>query len=74
MNIEFRFLQKAILDKNYISFTYGNQSFKNVKPLKLDSKNRLFCDKDNRIIINLRHFISPNSSQPNTHSPTQIED
>ena len=45
MNIEFRFLQKAILDKNYISFTYENQSYKNVKPLKLDSENRLFSDK-----------------------------
>lgn len=45
MNIEFRFLQKAITDKNYISFTYENQSFKNVKPLKLDAENRLFSDK-----------------------------
>ena len=45
MNIEFRFLQKAIVDKNYISFTYENQSYKNVKPLKLDSENRLFSDK-----------------------------
>ena len=45
MNIEFRFLQKAILDKNYISFNYENQSYKNVKPLKLDSENRLFSDK-----------------------------
>ena len=25
-----------------------------------------YLDKGNRIIINLRHFISPNSSQPNT--------
>lgn len=66
MNIELRFLQKAITDKNYISFNYENQSYKNVKPLKLDEQNR--------IIINLRHFISPNSSQPNTHSPMQIED
>lgn len=45
MNIEFRFLQKAITDKNYISFTYENQSFKNVKPLKLDENNKLFSDK-----------------------------
>ena len=45
MNIEFRFLQKAIVDKNYISFTYENQSFKNVKPLKLDENNKLFSDK-----------------------------
>ena len=45
MNIEFRFLQKAITDKNYISFTYKNQSFKNVKPLKLDVDHKLFSDK-----------------------------
>ena len=45
MNIELRFLQKAIVDKNYISFTYGNQSYKNVKPLKLNVDNKLFCDK-----------------------------
>ena len=40
MNVEFRFLQKAIADKNYISFSYENQNYKNVKPLKLDSENR----------------------------------
>ena len=45
MNIEFRFLQKAIVDKNYISFTYENQSYKNVKPLKLDVDNKLYSDK-----------------------------
>ncbi len=45
MNIELRFLQKAIADKNYISFTYENQSFKNVKPLKIDEQNKVHCDK-----------------------------
>jgi hypothetical protein len=45
MNIELRFLQKAIVDKNYISFTYENQSYKNVKPLKLDRENKLYSDK-----------------------------
>ena len=45
MNVELRFLQKAIVDKNYISFTYENQSYKNVKPLKLDVDNKLFSDK-----------------------------
>ncbi len=45
MNIEFRFLQKAIADKNYINFTYENQNFKNLKPLKLDEQNRVHCDK-----------------------------
>ena len=45
MNIEFRFLQKAIADKNYISFTYEDKNYKNIKPLKLDDKNKLHCDK-----------------------------
>lgn len=45
MNIEFKFLQKAIKDKNYISFTYNNQNYKNIKPLRLDENNKLFCDK-----------------------------
>ena len=52
-------LQKAILDKNYICFTYENQSFKNVKPLKLDSENREvesslaeeFADENNLLFI-----------------------
>lgn len=45
MNIELRFLQKAIADKNYISFNYENQNFKSVKPLKIDEQNRVHCDK-----------------------------
>ncbi|MDC0932505.1 hypothetical protein OAR97_01530 [Arcobacteraceae bacterium] len=35
MNIELRFLQKAIEDKNYISFSYGKNKIQKVKPLKL---------------------------------------
>ena len=45
MNIEFRFLQKAIQNKNYISFAYENKNHKSIKPLKLDDKNRLYSDK-----------------------------
>lgn len=45
MNIEYRFLQKAIADKNYVCFSYENKSYKNVKPLKLDDENRLLSDK-----------------------------
>lgn len=45
MNIEFRFLQKAIEDKNYVSFSYENKSYKNIKPLKLDESHKLFSDK-----------------------------
>ena len=45
MNIEYRFLQKAIADKNYVCFSYENKSYKIVKPLKLDDENRLLSDK-----------------------------
>lgn len=45
MNIEFRFLQKAIIDKNYINFTYESQNHKNIKPLRLDENNRLLSNK-----------------------------
>jgi hypothetical protein len=45
MNIEFRFLQKAIADKNYICFSYQEKSYKNIKALKIDEQNRVHCDK-----------------------------
>ena len=45
MNIEFRFLQKAIADKNYICFSYLEKSYTNIKALKIDEQNRVHCDK-----------------------------
>ena len=39
MNIELRFLQKAIEDKNYINFTYKNKKYQKLKPLKLEELN-----------------------------------
>ena len=45
MNVEFRFLQKAIADKNYICFSYQEKSYKNIKALKIDEQNRVHCDK-----------------------------
>lgn len=39
MNIELRFLQKAIKEKNYISFMYEGKSYKKEKALKLENKN-----------------------------------
>ena len=48
MNIELRFLQKAIEDKNYISFMYEKQNYKKEKPLKLnivEEKNILTTEK-----------------------------
>ena len=38
MNIELRFLQKAIEDKNFINFTYDNQKLNKIKPLELSDK------------------------------------
>ena len=38
MNIELSFLQKAIKEKNYISFMYKDKSYKKEKALKLDKK------------------------------------
>ena len=35
MNIELRFLQKAVKDKNYISFSYQNKKYTKVKPTSL---------------------------------------
>lgn len=42
MNIELRFLQKAIEDKNYVSFFYENKSINKLKPLKITVKDDLY--------------------------------
>ena len=39
MIIELKFLQKAIEEKNYISFKYETKSYKKEKALKLENKN-----------------------------------
>lgn len=44
MNIELRFLEKAILDKNYISFKYEGKSYKKLKALKLENQEILYTD------------------------------
>lgn len=36
MTIEQRFLQKAVEDKNYVSFSHKNKSYKKIKPLKIE--------------------------------------
>ncbi len=38
MNIEQRFLQKALEDKNYISFSHERTIYKKVKPLKIEAR------------------------------------
>ena len=35
MNIELRFLQKAIEDKNFVSFSYFGKNYKKVKPISI---------------------------------------
>lgn len=57
MNIELKFLQKAIADKNYISFSYENKNYKNIKPLKLDKSNKLFSDKGIFEFANIKKLI-----------------
>lgn len=44
MNIELRFLQKAIEDKNYISFMYEKKNYKKTKALKLEKQKLLHTD------------------------------
>ncbi len=39
MNIELRFLQKAIEDKNYISFSHEKKKYTKMKALKLEFSN-----------------------------------
>lgn len=41
--IEERFLQKAIEDKNFVSFSYENNSYKRVKTLKIIN-DKITCD------------------------------
>jgi hypothetical protein len=36
MNIELKFLQKAIEDKNYVCFSFDGKSYKRIKALKLE--------------------------------------
>ncbi len=46
MNIEQRFLLKAIDDKNFVCFNYEDKSFKNIKVLKFED-GLLFTDSGN---------------------------
>ena len=51
MNIELRFLQKAIEDKNYISFTYNNEKQLNVMPLELRKEDSEFILKTQKKVF-----------------------
>ena len=42
MNIELRFLQKAIEDRNYIAFSYHKQKLQKIKALKLIQKDNKY--------------------------------
>ena len=66
MQIELRFLQKAITDKNFISFSYQNKKYKEIKPLKLTLKEEKYSlltqneefefDKIKQLTINKKRF------------------
>ncbi|XPV68695.1 MAG: hypothetical protein ACNI25_15505 [Halarcobacter sp.] len=62
MNIEYHFLQKAIEDKNYVSFSYKGKCFDRVKPLSLlgkllKSNNSSFeTDEIKKLIISKERF------------------
>ncbi len=49
MKIEELFLQKAIKDKNYVSFTYLKKEYKNIKPLSFE--NNMLKTQDNSFNI-----------------------
>jgi UDP-N-acetyl-D-mannosaminuronate dehydrogenase len=42
MNIELRFLQKAIEDKNCICFYYNEKAYKTIQPKELKKQNDTF--------------------------------
>ncbi len=42
MNIELKFLEKAINDKNFISFVYEKKDYKKVKAIKLINKEKKY--------------------------------
>ena len=48
MNIELRFLQKAIKDKNYVSFTYKGKKYQKIEASRINTK-----DFDFKLIKNL---------------------
>ena len=51
MNIELRFLQKAIEDKNYINFTYKGKKYEKIKASTLEEMNFDFKLIKNLIIL-----------------------
>jgi hypothetical protein len=56
MNIEQRFLLKAIEDKNFVSFRYEEKSFKNIKPLKFEN-NLLYTDNGNFELEKIKKIV-----------------
>jgi hypothetical protein len=56
MSIEKRFLQKAIEDRNLISFTYEGESYKSVRPLIM-SDEKITCNVGNFEIGKIKKLI-----------------
>ena len=57
MNIQLLFLQKAIKEKNYISFKYKNKSYNKIKPIKLENENILYTNSGKFEFSNISKFI-----------------
>jgi len=57
MNIQIRFLQKAIEDKNYISFKYEGKNHKQIKPLSLKDQELLHTDKGTFEFSKVQKFV-----------------
>lgn len=53
MSIEKLFIQKAIEDKNYVSFSYEGKAYKSVKPFSIEN-DVLKCDVGEFEIKNLK--------------------
>lgn len=51
MNIQLRFLQKAIEDKNYISFTYKGKKYQRIEAIKFQEMDFEFKLIKNLIIL-----------------------
>lgn len=55
MNIQTRFIQKAIEDKNFITFIYEGKKHANEKPLRWEED-----DKNKTLITQNGHFLLKN--------------
>ena len=58
MNIELRFLQKVVNDRNFVEFTYENKQYKNMKALSLEDKNNNYKLQTNEGLFEFKKIKS----------------